>query len=76
MISKNHVSTIGPSCPEDFVLYPAEPDGRTCYANTTDKPPANSSQILQSCLAGDNFLQRPAVPTRPDLIHLIKPEPR
>ena len=66
----------GPTCPEGFFLYPAEPDGRTCYAKTTGKPAANVSQILQSCLAADNYLQRPAVPSRPDLIDLIKPMPR
>ena len=67
---------IGPSCPEDFLAYPAEPDGRTCYANTTNKPPANVSQILESCMAADNYLQRPGLPSRPDLLDLIKPEAR
>ena len=68
--------TLGPSCPENFFLYPAEQDGRTCYSNTTGKPTDTVSQILENCKAADNFLQRPAVPTRPELIDLIKPMPR
>ena len=67
---------VGPTCPESFFLYPAEEDGRTCYSNTTGEPPANFDQILQNCKAPDNYLQRPGVPSRPDLIDLIKPAAR
>ena len=67
---------VGPTCPENFIPYPSEPDGRTCYANTTNKPPANVSHILENCMAADNYLQRPGVPSRPEILDLIKPAAR
>ena len=65
-----------PTCPEGFFLYPSERDGRTCYANTTSKPPDKAKAILKSCKAENNFLQRPALPSRPDLIDMLKPSAR
>ena len=64
---------IGPTCPENFFPFPPEPDGRTCYSRSSGQSPAELQIIAQSCQAADNYLQRPALPNRPDLIELLKP---
>ena len=62
-----------PTCPPGYVLYPLESDGRSCYSSTTASSPAAADQLMSSCLASDNSLQRPALPWNPQLISKLKP---
>ena len=61
----------------------AESDGRTCYSLTSSLEDA-SDKVAESCLAWpaatgagpgpDNFLRRPGLPRKMDIIDLLRPD--
>ena len=64
---------VRPTCPPGYFLYPLESDGRTCYSTTTGNSPAAADQLMTSCKASDNSLQRPALPWNPEIIKKLRP---
>ena len=72
----------GPTCPDGYELYPAESDGRSCYSLTSSLADT-SEKALDSCLAWpaatgpgpapDNYLRRPGLPSKRDIIDLLRP---
>ena len=63
-----------PTCGTDWIHYPLESDGRTCYSSSTGTTgPADA--LMDNCLAagGDDFLRRPGVPWNHKIIKKVKP---
>ena len=63
-----------PTCGTDWIHYPLESDGRTCYSSSTGTTgPADA--LMDNCLAagGDDFLRRPGVPWNHEIIKKVKP---
>ena len=74
VIIENKMSLLEPSCPKNFVHFPKEEDGRTCYgpASLLSQERGASSSIKKKCQSFSNNLVRPALPSSITLLPLLK----
>ena len=62
------------SCPDNFISYPTEADGRTCYGTSSllSQTSGPASDIKKKCKSVSNHLIRPGLPSSVELLSVLE----